>query len=62
MTAVPIQQQVDCVRRELKMRERVYPRWIASGKMTQTLAARELEAMRAVLETLQKIDEYSRLI
>lgn len=62
MTAIPIARQVECIRRELKMRERVYPRWVAGEKMTQALADREIEAMRAVLETLVAIEESTRLI
>jgi hypothetical protein len=45
--------QVECVIREIGYRERVYPRRVASGQMTQKLADRELERMRAVLETLR---------
>jgi hypothetical protein len=59
---VPIDRQVECVRREIKLRERVYSRRVADGRMTQALSARELEAMRAVLETLLTIEESTRLI
>lgn len=34
--------------RELKMRRRVYPRWIASGRMTQAEADREIRVMEAI--------------
>jgi hypothetical protein len=37
------------------MRERVYPRRVADGKMTQALADDELAAMRAVLQTLCEV-------
>lgn len=36
------------------MRERVYPRRVAEFRMKQAEADRELEAMRAVLATLQE--------
>jgi hypothetical protein len=39
-----------CAKRELKFRERVYPRLIDTGKMTATLAARELDLMRAIVD------------
>ena len=39
-----------CIQREIKMRERVYPRWVASGKMSQEKADLELEVMRAIAE------------
>lgn len=45
--------QIKCVRREISMRERVYPRWIEQGKLKQEVADRELAHMRAVLDTLE---------
>lgn len=38
----------DCARRELTMRERVYPRWVQSGRMSQAKADREIQIMRAI--------------
>ena len=46
-------QQMKCVRREISMREQVYPRWVVSGKLKQETADYEIEAMRAVLDTLE---------
>lgn len=34
--------------RELKFRRRVYPRWIAAGKMTQKEADRQIALMEAI--------------
>lgn len=34
--------------REAKMRRRVYPRWIAEGRMTQTMADRGIAIMDAI--------------
>lgn len=54
-----IDEQIACVRREIAMRERVYPSWVARGKMKQEKADHETAAMRAVLRTLvdlQNID------
>ena len=48
--------QVDCVRREIAMRERVYPRRVADRKMTQRQADLELARMRTVLDTLLDIE------
>jgi hypothetical protein len=59
---VPIEVQVRCIEREIAMRERVYPRWVESKRMTQGKADEEMEAMRAVLATLQTIAEGQRLI
>jgi hypothetical protein len=52
---VTLDEQIAAVRREIAMRERVYPRQVGNGRMTQRLADRELELMRAVLETLTKL-------
>jgi hypothetical protein len=59
---VPIERQVACVERELRFRERVYARRVADRKMTQAKADDELEAMRAVLATLQSVEAGQRLI
>ena len=53
-------QQIACVKREIAMRERVYPRRVADGKMKQQDADREIEAMRAVLETVEKVERVSK--
>ena len=50
--AIPYAEQLKCVRREIAMRERVYPRWVADRKMTQTKADAEIAAMQSVAETL----------
>jgi hypothetical protein len=50
---VSLPDQIACVEREIRMRERVYPRWVAIGKLTQDAADREILCMRAVLATLQ---------
>lgn len=52
---ISTEQQIECVKRELRMREHVYPRRVADHKMTQALADRELAAMRAVLATLEAL-------
>lgn len=57
MTAITIQQQIDSVAREIKMREYVYPTRIANKKMSQAKADHELAAMRAVLATLVGLQE-----
>lgn len=37
------------IERELKMRKRVYPRWVEGGKMTQRQADREIAVMETIL-------------
>lgn len=51
-----------CVQRELKLRERVYPRRISLGKMTQQLADRETRTMRAIVADYEKRAAGERLI
>ncbi|MEW5709786.1 MAG: hypothetical protein AB1830_12920 [Pseudomonadota bacterium] len=38
------------------MRQRVYPRWVAAGKMTREKADAEIAAIKAVLESLEAIN------
>lgn len=52
---MPIDEQISSVVRELKMRDRVYPRWVQLGKLTQENADLEMNRMRAVLATLQRV-------
>lgn len=58
---VPIDEQVACVEREIKMRERAYPRWVEGGRMTQAKADAEVRAMKAVAETLRGLQSQNRL-
>jgi hypothetical protein len=47
------QDLVACVEREIRMRERVYPRWVSAGRMTQARADQEIALMREVAEVLR---------
>lgn len=53
---VSLADQIACVEREIKMRERVYLNWITRGTMTETNARKEIHRMRAVLHTLRQLD------
>lgn len=48
-----LEAQLTEARRELAMREGVYPRWIDDGKITARLADRRIRLMQAIIETLQ---------
>lgn len=52
---IDIDRQVACVRREISMRRRVYPRWVSTGKMTQDEADRQISTMEAVQATLESV-------
>lgn len=49
---VTLDEQIRCVEREIVMREHVYPRLVAQGKMTKTKSTYEMGAIKAVLQTL----------
>jgi hypothetical protein len=52
MTHPDLPAQIACVKREIAMRLRVYPKFILSGKMKPADADREIATMQAVLATL----------
>lgn len=52
---IPLAEQVECVEREIRMREKTFPRHVTQGKLTQSIADLELERMRAVLVTLKTL-------
>jgi len=45
-------EQLTCARRELRLRQRVYPRWVREKKMKQSMATYEIAAMEAICATL----------
>jgi hypothetical protein len=47
---------IACVEREVRMRERVYPRQVANGQMTQEKANREIALMQQVAMFLRDHD------
>lgn len=49
-------QQIECVEREIAMRERVYPNWVAQGKLRQEKANYQIGCMRAVLRSLESLN------
>jgi hypothetical protein len=51
---VPIAEQVAEIKREIALRQRVYPRWVGLGKLTQRAADRQIAVMQAVLAKLQE--------
>ncbi len=53
MSKVTIQEQLECVERELAYRHRCYPRWVEQGRMQLDQASRELVRMEAVRDTLK---------
>lgn len=58
--AVSLPEQIAEVRREIGLREHLYPRWVVAGKLSQAKADRGLATMRAVLATLEQVDAERR--
>lgn len=54
---IGMEEQIACVVREIGLRERVYAKWVDARKMSQHRADTELAAMRAVLETLRRVEK-----
>lgn len=50
---ITIEQQIQAVKREIGLRQGVYPRFVAAKRMSQEKADHELAAMQAVLRTLE---------
>ncbi len=47
-----LKQQIDCARREIAMREKLYPEWVQQKRLKPEKADYELGCMKAILETL----------
>lgn len=46
---------VECAKRELALRQRVYPKWVESGRLDARKADHEIECMKAIASRLEKI-------
>jgi hypothetical protein len=52
---ITTEDKLACAEREVKMRERVYPRWVELKKMSLGKATHEIEAMKAIVADYQKL-------
>ena len=52
---VSLSDQVACAKRELALRRRVYPQWVGAKRMNQFKAESEIQAMMAIVRTLEDI-------
>lgn len=50
---VDLDEQIACIKREIRLRRSVYPHWVRRGRMRQGAADYEITALEAVLTTLQ---------
>ncbi|MCB0568028.1 MAG: hypothetical protein KDD01_26970 [Phaeodactylibacter sp.] len=53
MKKATLQDAIKEIRREVQLRERLYPQWIASGKLNKAAAERQLTRMKYALELLE---------
>lgn len=56
---VSLDQQIQCVEKEIAYRERAYSHSLAAGKMTHLQFAVGIDEMRAVLKTLLSLTQES---
>lgn len=55
--AVTFDNQIEEVKREIAVRERVYAKWIDNGTMRHEVADKQMAALCAVLHTLEELRE-----
>src|SRR5690606_61685 len=58
--SVPIRDQIAELKREIRTRERVFPKWVADGRLDAAEAERRVTRMRAALESLYELDALKR--
>lgn len=56
------EQKRDCALRELKMRERVYPRWVENNRMSKAKAREEIDMMREIADDYDSQARGTRLL
>lgn len=55
-------EKLACADRELKMRRRVYPRWVELGKMSQKQADHEIACLESIVADYSAHAERERLL
>jgi len=56
------EEKYKCALRELRLRRRVYPRWVDAGRMLRATAAHEIEVMLEIVEDYAKKAKEERLV
>lgn len=51
-----------CAKRELEVRRRVYPKWVADGRMYKEKADREIRMMEEIARHFEQLAGKERLI
>ena len=60
--AISLVEQINEVRREIELRERLYPQWVSVGTITATDAEERFNRICAVLETLMRVKKGETVI
>lgn len=55
-------EKLEAVQREIKLRRRVYPRWVADKRMSQELADKQIAIFEEIAADYQKLAEGERLL
>jgi hypothetical protein len=56
------EEKLACAKRELALRNRVYPRWVANKRMSQAKAADEIRLMAEIVKDYEAQTEAERLL
>jgi hypothetical protein len=51
--AFTLEEKIACLEREVRMRKRVYPRWVEAGRMQPAQAEHEMQCMQAIIDDLR---------
>lgn len=62
MTEITRSEMRECAERELKLRQRVYPRWIETNRISPAKATHELAVMEAIVKHLREYEAAGRLL
>jgi hypothetical protein len=62
MSKFTAEQKCVAIKRELKLRRRVYPRWIEAGRIDSREAVHEIAIMEAIAEDYEKLAQQERLL
>ena len=57
---ITLAEQIAEAQRELALRRKCYPQWVKSGKLDAGDAYYQLQAMEAIVKTLQRLDVEQR--
>ena len=52
---ITIDDEIQELEREIVLRKRVYPRWVAAGRLTQGKADRQIAVLKSAAERLRAI-------